>query len=68
MSRSPDLTAAVWRKAGRSQEQGACVEVADLAGAVAVRDSKNPTGPALAFPRDAWRSFAVLVKSGRHDL
>lgn len=68
MSRSPDLTAADWRKARRSQEQGACVEVAPLTDAIAVRDSTNPTGPALAFPRDAWRLFAGSVKDGRHDL
>lgn len=68
MSRSPDLTGAEWRKALQSQQEGACVEIADLADAVAVRDSKNPAGPALAFPRDAWRSFAGRVKDGRHDL
>jgi hypothetical protein len=34
-----------WRKSSHSAEQGQCVEVASTLGAV--RDSKNPTGPAL---------------------
>jgi hypothetical protein len=33
-----------WRKASRSAEQGACVE---LSTAGLVRDSKNPDGPRL---------------------
>jgi hypothetical protein len=68
MSRSTESTVIVWRKARRSQEQGACVEVGDLPGIVAVRDSKNPTGPMLAFPRTTWRSFAGRVKSDQFDL
>lgn len=69
MSRSAkDLSKAAWRKSSRSGGQGECVEVAPLTDAIAVRDSKNPTGPAIAFPRDAWRSFAGRVKDGRHDL
>lgn len=44
------LAAAVWRKSTRSNERGTCVEVADLNnGGRAVRDSKDPTGPALRF-------------------
>jgi len=40
-----------WRKSSYSSDQGGnCVEVADLnGGGRAVRDSKNPTGPALTF-------------------
>ncbi|SDC72761.1 DUF397 domain-containing protein [Actinokineospora iranica] len=40
-----------WRKSSRSvgnPEQ--CVEVAYLDSAVAVRDSKNPTGPVMLVP------------------
>lgn len=34
------------------------MEVADnLPGVVAVRDSKDPDGPALVFTPDAWRAF-----------
>jgi hypothetical protein len=59
----PDLTAAIWRKSTRSNNGGNCVEVADnLAEVVGVRDSKNPTGPALTFKPEAWASFVTAVK------
>lgn len=64
-----DLTSAQWRKSIRSGGGNAsCVEVADLASAVAVRDSKNPTGPALAFARPSWAAFSAKVKAGELDL
>ncbi|MCM0678838.1 DUF397 domain-containing protein [Micromonospora phytophila] len=41
---------------------GACVEVADnLPGVVAVRDSKDPTGPVLAFTPTSWRTFVAAT-------
>ncbi|MER7705573.1 DUF397 domain-containing protein [Kitasatospora sp. NPDC097605] len=40
-------------------------EVADgHPGGVPVRDSKDPAGPALVFPTDAWRSFVTTVQAG----
>ncbi|TDB86035.1 DUF397 domain-containing protein [Actinomadura sp. KC216] len=61
--------AVLWRKSSRSGHQGGeCVEVANLAPVIAVRDSKNPDGPSLAFGHAAWRAFADQVKASRFDL
>lgn len=65
---SPDLSDAVWKKSSRSSANGQCVEWADLGGAVAVRDSKHPTGPALIFTPDEWRAFVGGVKDGEADI
>lgn len=43
---------------------GACVEVAHLDSAVALRDSKNPTGPVLVVPAAEWRAFLGGVVAG----
>ncbi|WP_446214223.1 DUF397 domain-containing protein [Micromonospora sp. IBSANI012] len=58
-----ELTGARWRKSTRSGTSGGnCVEVADnLPGVVAVRDSKDPTGPTLAFASTAWRAFVAQI-------
>ncbi|MFF7989761.1 DUF397 domain-containing protein [Kitasatospora xanthocidica] len=60
-----DLRGAAWHKSSYSAQQGQCVEVAlGGLGQVPVRDSKDPHGPALAFPADAWQSFVTAVRSG----
>ncbi|MFI6332742.1 DUF397 domain-containing protein [Micromonospora chersina] len=61
-----DLTGARWRKSTRSGGNGGnCVEVADnLAGVVAVRDSKDPAGPVLTFDPAAWTRFVETTKRG----
>ncbi|MDG4840819.1 DUF397 domain-containing protein [Micromonospora sp. WMMD967] len=58
-----DLSNARWRKSTRSGASGGnCVEVAsNLPGVVAVRDSKNPSGPALSFGPAAWQAFVAQV-------
>jgi hypothetical protein len=60
----------VWRKASYSGSNGGgCVEVASSQAAiVAVRDSKDPDGPRLAFTPDSWQAFACRVKRGTLDL
>ncbi|PKW13291.1 uncharacterized protein DUF397 [Saccharopolyspora spinosa] len=54
---------AKWRKSGRSGSGtgNACVEVAFAGPAVAVRDSKDPGGPVLAFPASSWAAFLARV-------
>lgn len=65
MSRT-DLPESLWFKSSYSGSQGDCVEVAWLAnGAVGVRDSKNPTGPALVFAPDEWDAFNASLQAGR---
>ncbi len=55
-----------WRKATCSSGNGGnCVEVATAGRTVAVRDSRDPDGPRLAFAPRAWRAFAARVKGER---
>jgi hypothetical protein len=56
-----------WRKSSFSSDDGNCVEVADLDMRRAVRDSKNPTGPALRFTTAAWSAFTTAVRTGEFD-
>ena len=55
-----------WRKSSYSGSNGGgCVEVArHVPAVVAVRDSKDPDGPVLAFSREEWQAFTVRLKSG----
>jgi hypothetical protein len=68
-----NITAAKWRTSSYSGGTGNCVEVAaDLtpndSPVTAVRDSKDPDGPTLAFRPDDWTAFTLKVKAGLFDL
>ncbi|MFF4416557.1 DUF397 domain-containing protein [Streptosporangium sp. NPDC001559] len=64
----PDLTGAEFHKSSISGTHDDCVEVAvNLPGLVAVRDSKDPSGPALAFSVSGWDAFIGDVKIGTFD-
>jgi hypothetical protein len=67
-----NLTSATWRKSSLSGNNGGdCVEVAAALGRqtgrghlIAIRDSKDPEGPVLAFGSGEWRVFTDQVKAG----
>jgi len=72
---TPDLSRATWRKSSYSNGTGgSCVEFAVLSRAaghqcdIAVRDSKDPQGPALAFTARQWQNFTVAIKAHQFDL
>lgn len=63
MNRTPDLTAAAWRKSSYSDGGASnCLEVTDeLPGIVPVRDSKVPDRRPLLFSAGAWSAFVSGV-------
>ena len=53
-----------WRKSSHSgNEGGQCVEVAACPSTIHVRDSKNTTGPTLAFTPAQWSAFVTYAAS-----
>jgi hypothetical protein len=70
-----DLNNAAWRTSSHSGGNGGqCVQVAAITGrrdghaaVCAVRDSKNPGGPALAFSPGQWRRFTADVRTRMHN-
>jgi len=63
---SEEPPAGAWRKSSFSSNNG-CVEVADTATHVWVRDSKDRGGPVLAFTRHEWTVFLAGVRAGEFD-
>lgn len=53
-----------WRASSHSFSDGNCVQVARLPGEVAVRDSKDPRGPALRFTLTEWAQFLASLRRG----
>jgi hypothetical protein len=58
---APEPDRIVWRTSSYSGGSGDCMQVTPAPDRVLVRDSKDPHGPALAFPRHAWRAFLCTV-------
>lgn len=63
------LQGIAWRKSGRSNSTGNCVELAELAnkGDVAVRNSRDPEGPALVYTRAEIEALILGIKDGDFD-
>jgi hypothetical protein len=60
--REPD-----WRKSSYSVNNGACVEVGTVAGAVQVADTAEPNRRMLGYSARAWKLFIASVRDGRLD-
>jgi hypothetical protein len=60
-----DLSRIEWRTSSYSTGNGGnCVEVGADPQHVAVRDSKDPDGPALVFSAGEWDMFVGHIKDG----
>ncbi|MGA5816604.1 DUF397 domain-containing protein [Kitasatospora sp. NPDC094028] len=57
-----------WRKSSASNPNDNCVEFGQLDSAIAVRDSKDPNGPALTFTADGWQAFVAGVQAGEFPI
>lgn len=55
-----------WAKSSYSGNNGNCVEVAALPGSgMALRDSKDPSGPVLTFSDAEFAAFIASTGTGR---
>lgn len=61
-----DASELAWFKSSHSSGTNgeSCVELALTPGTVHVRDSKDVTGPRLAFAPEAWACFVPYVSEG----
>jgi hypothetical protein len=63
------LPAVRWRKSRRSNPSGNCVELAELpdGAGIAVRNSRDPEGPALIYTVEEIEAFILGVRDGDFD-
>lgn len=62
------LVSVTWIKSSHSNATGNCVEMAPLPGdRIAIRNSRDPHGPALVCSRDEFVEFVATVRDGRFD-
>ena len=62
------LPVAGWQKSRRSNPSGNCVELAPLPGGkIAVRNSRDPEGPALVYTVDEIAAFIHGARDGDFD-
>ena len=64
---TPDLTNAKWRKSSFSGGNGSCVEVAEIDGAIAVRNSNHPDAGTLFFTRAEINAWIKGCQAGEFD-
>ncbi|GAA3598670.1 DUF397 domain-containing protein [Kineosporia mesophila] len=57
-----------WIKASASQASGDCVEMRRHDGLIQVRDSKDPDGPILSFPRSPMAAWLDAAGNGEFDV
>lgn len=66
--RTDALPSVTWTKSSHSNATGNCVELAVLpGGSVAVRNSRDPHGPALIYTRDELAAFVAGARDGEFD-
>jgi Domain of unknown function (DUF397) len=56
-----------WHKADSSTVNGQCVEIASVAGKIAIRDSKDPDGPVLVYTSAEFGAFLDGARNGEFD-
>ncbi|ELP65648.1 DUF397 domain-containing protein [Streptomyces turgidiscabies] len=62
------LQGVTWLRSRRSAVEGNCIELAELPGGeVAVRNSRDPEGPALIYTRAEFTAFLAGAQDGEFD-
>lgn len=64
---APALAGVTWRKATASNATGSCVELARVGDAVALRNSRHPSGLVLTWDAAAVAAFVAAARTGEFD-